>query len=128
MNQDVVDAIAELERAFPDAPVHVVEDGSGGARVRIEDVDLGERFTPRRTWIGGHLTALYPNADIYPVFIGADVQRSDGVPFIVPITSGATFMDRPALQVSRMNNQLHLARQTALSKFNKILHFLETLA
>lgn len=128
MNQDVVDAIAELRRAFPSAVVEVAEDGSGGARVRVEPVDLGERFDPRLSWMGGHLTSLYPNADIYPVFIGAEVRRCDGKPFEVPITTGHTFMDRPALQVSRMNNQLHLARQTALSKFVKIVHFLETLS
>lgn len=127
MNQDVVEAIAELKRAFPEASVQVAEDGSGGARVRVEPVNLGARFEPRLTWMGGHLTALYPNADIYPVFIGADVRRCDGKPFDIPITPNASFMDRPALQVSRMNNQLHLARQTALSKFMKILHFLETL-
>lgn len=127
MNQDVAEAIAELKRAFPESVVDVVEDGSGGARVRVEPVDLGDRFEPRLTWMGGHLTPLYPNADIYPVFIGGDVRRRDGKPFEVPVTHDASFLDRPALQVSRMNNQLHLARQTALSKFVKILHFLETL-
>lgn len=127
MNQDVVDAIAELRRGFPGATVQVVEDGSGGARVRVEPVDLSPRFDPRQTWMGGHLTSLYPSADIYPVFIGADVRRCDGKPFDIPITNGHNFMGLPALQVSRMNNQLHLARQTALSKFMKILHFLETL-
>ncbi|MBE1526847.1 hypothetical protein GGC65_001303 [Sphingopyxis sp. OAS728] len=126
MNQDVLEAIEELKRAFPSSAVTVVEDGQGGARVIIETLDIGERYCPRFTWMGGHITALYPNADIYPVFVGGDVRRSDGRAFEVPITAGMTFEGRPALQVSRMNNQMHLARQTALAKFLKILHFLET--
>lgn len=127
MNQDVFEAIEELKRAFMSSGITVTEDGQGGARVIIEAVDLGERFTPRVTWMGGHITSLYPNADIYPVFIGGDVSRCDGRAFEVPVTSGHVFEGRPALQVSRMNNQMHLARQTALAKFVKILHFLETL-
>lgn len=127
MNQDVLDAIEELKRAFPASAVTAVEDGQGGARVIIETVDIGERYCPRVTWIGGHITALYPNADIYPVFVGGDLRRCDSRAFEIPITAGVTFEGRPALQVSRMNNQMHLARQTALAKFLKILHFLETL-
>lgn len=127
MNQDVIEAIEELKRAFPSSPITAVEDGQGGARVIIELVDIGERYCPRVTWMGGHITALYPNADIYPVFVGGDVRRCDGGAFDVPITSGQIFEGRPALQVSRMNNQMHLARQTALAKFLKIQNFLETL-
>lgn len=127
MNQDILEAIEELKRAFPSSPITTVEDGQGGARVILERVDIGERYCPRVTWMGGHITALYPNADIYPVFLGGDVQRCDGRAFEVPITAGLIFEGRPALQVSRMNNQMHLARQTALAKFLKIVHFLETL-
>jgi hypothetical protein len=127
LNQDVLEAIEELKRAFPSSGVTVTEDGQGGARVIIEKVDIGERYAPRVTWLGGHITALYPNADIYPVFVGGDVCRTDGRAFEVPVTVGHMFEGRPALQVSRMNNQMHLARQTALAKFLKIAHFMETL-
>jgi hypothetical protein len=127
VNQDVADAIEALKRAFPDADVTVEDDRQGGARVIVERVELCEKFIPRHTWMGGHLTAHYPHSDIYPVFIAADVRRADGRLFEVPVTYNANFMGRPALQVSRMNNQLHAARQTAVAKFIKILHFLENL-
>lgn len=127
MNQDVLEAIEELKRAFPSSAVTVAEDGQGGARVIVETVDLGGRYVPHITWMGGHITSLYPNADIYPVFVGGDVARTDGRAFEVPVTGGHSFEGRPALQVSRMNNQMHLARQTVLAKFLKILHFMETL-
>ena len=126
MNQAVSEAIDELKRAHAPSGLTVEEDGQGGARVIIEEVDLGERFTPSVTWLGGHITALYPNADIYPTFIGAEVRRTDGKDFEVPVTPNAMFMNRPAWQVSRVNNQLHLARQTAKAKFAKIVDFLKT--
>jgi hypothetical protein len=127
MNSGVFEAIEELRRAFAPSELTVVEDGQGGANVIVETVDLGGRFEPRSSWMGGHITALYPNADIYPVFIDASVQRVDGRAFEVPVTPNASFMGRPALQVSRVNNQIHLAPQTAVCKFGKIIHFLATL-
>lgn len=127
MNQDVSQAIDELKRAYPDSTVTIVDDGQGGAYVIIETVDLGPRFNPQTSWMGGHIAALYPAADIYPVFIDACVTRADGKPFEAPVTPNATFQGRPALQVSRVNHQIHLAPQTAVMKFAKIRHFLETL-
>src|SRR5689334_6887240 len=127
MNQEVTNAIEELKRAYPDSAVTVIEDGQGGAYVIVETVCLGSRFDPQTSWIGGHISALYPAADIYPVFIDAGVRRADGKPFEAPVTPNANFQGRPALQVSRINHQIHLAPQTAVMKFAKIRHFLETL-
>jgi hypothetical protein len=127
MNQDVAEAVEELNRAFSPSAVTVTEDNAGGAYVIVETVDLGPQFTPQQTWMGGHIPSLYPAADIYPVFIGADVQRAGGRAFEVPVTTGHTFNGRPAIQISRRNNQIHLASQTAVAKFIKILDFLEKL-
>lgn len=127
MNQEVAEAIEELRKAFGSSKVTVAEDQAGGAYIIVESVDVGPRFRPRVTWMGGHVSALYPAADIYPVFIGADVCRADGKPFETPITHNHNFAGRPAIQISRRNNQIHLAPQTALAKFAKILSFLEEL-
>ena len=127
MKQDVANAIEELKRAFPSSEVCSREDGSGGAYVIVEDVAIGDRYQLSSTWIGGHITPLYPYADIYPLFIGDNVRRVDGVSFAPPITLGARFLDRPALQVSRRNNHTQNYPQTAVSKFAKVLHFLEEL-
>lgn len=127
MNQEVSHAIDELRKVFRPSPVTVIEDGSGGAYVLVEEVRLGERYFPQVSWIGGHIPSLYPLADIYPVFISADVKRADGREFEVPITPNANFAGRPAFQVSRRNNQIHLAPQTAHAKFIKVLDFLEKL-
>ena len=127
MKQDVANAIEELKRAFPSSEVSSSEDGSGGAYVVVENVDIGDRFRPSSTWLGGHIPALYPYADIYPLFIAENVRRVDGVAFQAPVTHGAQFLERPALQISRRNNHTQHYPQTAVAKFLKVLHFLEEL-
>ena len=127
MKQDVAKAIEELKHAFPSSGVDSREDGEGGAYVIVEDVDISCRYQPSSTWLGGHITALYPYADIYPLFIADNVRRVDGVPFRRPVTPGAHFLERPALQISRRNNHTQHFPQTAVAKFVKVVHFLEQL-
>ena len=125
MKQDVVNAIEELKQAFPSSTITSSEDDQGGAFVVIESVHIGKRFIPSFTWMGGHITAHYPYADIYPVFIDANVRRVDGKEFEAPITIGNKFLERPAIQISRRNNRVHSSRQTAVAKFLKIINFVE---
>lgn len=126
MKQHVAKAIDELGRAFPSSSISTREDGKGGAYVIVEAVLVGPKYEPSSTWLGGHITALYPYADIYPLFIGNNVHRVDEVAFQPPITSGAQFEQRPALQVSRRNNHTQNFPQTAVAKFLKVLDFLTT--
>lgn len=127
MNSNVEQAVGALCTAFPDAAVTVEEDGAGGAYVQIEPVDLGPRFTPGHTWMGGHLPPQLPYADVYPLFIGAEVAHADGRAFSPPITPGHNFRGRAALQVSRRTNRLDPATQTAALKFQKVLHWLRNI-
>jgi len=64
VKQEVAKAIDELKRAFPCSDVSIREDGDGGAYVIVENVEIGSRFEPSTTWLGGHIPALYPYADI----------------------------------------------------------------
>lgn len=127
MKQEVATAIEELKRAFPSSDISIQEDGGGGAYVIVEEVDLGSRYEPASSWLGGHIPAQYPYADIYPLFISDSVRRVDGVVFEAPVTRGAQFLDRPAIQVSRRNNHTQHYPQTAVAKFVKVLRFLEEL-
>lgn len=127
MKQEVADAVAELGRAFPSSAVEIVEDGQGGAHFTLAEVDLGEGFVPRHAWLGAHIPALYPYADIYPVFMDAAVRRTSGAAFEVPITPNASFQGRPAFQISRRNNHAHNHPQSAVAKIVKVLDFLEKL-
>ena len=128
MKQNVANAIEELKQAFPSSDVCSQEDGEGGAYVIVEDVEIGCRYRPSSTWLGGHITALYPYSDIYPLFMADNVQRADGVAFEPPVTLGARFFERPALQISRRNNNTQDYAQTAVAKFLKVLHFLGELS
>ena len=127
MKQDVAIAIDELRRGFPAATVWSEPDREGGAYVIVEDIDIGPRYAPSSIWLGGHITALYPYADIYPLFMDGSVRRVDGVKFVPPVTLGHEFAGRPAIQVSRANNHTQNFPQTALAKFVKVVHFLEHL-
>jgi len=127
MRIEVSTAIEELKHQFPTAAFTVREDGQGGARVLMEPVALGAKYSPSDTWLGFQIPAQYPYADIYPVFVG-HVARLDGKPFVAPVTPGHNFEGRPALQVSRRNSAAQTGLQKATTKILKVLDFLENLA
>lgn len=127
MKVEVSTAIEELKRQFSGSLFVVREDGQGGAYVVLEPVPLGPKFRPEATWIGFHIPAQYPYADIYPVFIGGDVRRADGVPFQAPVTPGHKFEGRAANQISRRSAAAQGGAQKATAKILKVLGFLETL-
>jgi hypothetical protein len=93
----------------------------------MEPVSLGPKFRPTSTWMGFQIPAQYPYADIYPVFIGADVARTDGIGFAAPVTPGHHFEGRPAIQVSRRNSAAQSGLQRVSTKILKVLDFLEKL-
>jgi hypothetical protein len=126
MRIEVSSGIEDLKRQFKGANFIVREDGQGGAYVVIDPVTLGPKFRPETTWMGFQIPAQYPYADIYPVFIGANVVRTNGVLFTVPVTPGHIFEGRPALQISRRNSAAQSGGlQRVGSKILKILDFLE---
>lgn len=128
MRVEVSAGIDELRRQFTAASIVAKEDGQGGAIVVMEPVELGPKYRPTVTWMGFQIPAQYPYADIYPVFIGADVVRADGMPFEVPITPGHHFDGRPAIQVSRRNAAALNGSQRVPSRILKILAYLEKVA
>jgi hypothetical protein len=127
MKVEVSSGLDDLKKQFAAARHVVREDGQGGAYVIIEPINLGPRFVPQATWIGFQIPAQYPYADIYPVFIGGDVKRTDGSPFVAPITVGQMFEGRPAIQISRRNSAAQNGLQKASAKVLKVIDFLEKL-
>lgn len=127
MKVEVSAAIEELKRQFSESSFTVREDGQGGAYVLMEPVSIGQRYRPTNTWVGFQIPAQYPYADIYPVFIGGEITRSDGVAFAVPVTPGHRFEGRVAIQVSRRNGAAQNGLQKATAKILKIVDFLEKL-
>ena len=127
MKVEVSTGIEELKRQFDSSSFTVREDGQGGAYVLMEPVTLGPRYRPTVTWVGFHMPAQYPYADIYPVFIGGDVARVDGVPLAAPVTPGHHFEGRAAIQVSRRSAAAQSGLQKVTTKILKVLTFLEKL-
>ncbi|HYW48360.1 MAG TPA: hypothetical protein VE959_36180 [Bryobacteraceae bacterium] len=127
MKVEVSSGIEELKRQFSPASFTVREDGQGGAYVVMEPITLGPKFRPESTWVGFQIPAQYPYADIYPVYIGANVVRASGVPFTTPVTPGHHFEGRPAIQVSRRNSSAQSGLQKVGRKILKVLDYLEKL-
>lgn len=127
MNVEVATAIEELKRQFGSSTLTIREDDQGGAYVIMEPVVIGAKFVPTATWIGFQIPAQYPYADIYPVFIGVDVKRADGVAFHAPVTPGHNFEGRGAIQISRRSAAAQSGSQRAVAKILKVLDFLEKL-
>ena len=127
MKVEVSAAIEELRRQFPGVMVTTTEDGQGGAHVFLEPIDLGTHFVPTTTWFGFQIPAQYPYADVYPVFMGADVRRADGIAFAAPVTNGHSYQGRGAIQISRRSPAAQMGSQTATAKILKVLDFLQKL-
>ena len=127
MKVEVSTGIEELKRQFSGSSFTVRDDGQGGAYVVIEPVSLGPRYRPEYTWIGFQIPAQYPYADIYPVFVGAEIRRVDGIVFAAPVTPGHNFEGRAAIQVSRRSGAAQNGLQRVTAKILKVLDFLEKL-
>jgi len=125
MTPTVTQAIDEIRGSFPLATVTVRDDGEGGAYVRIEPVDPGSPYKQRETWIGFRITAQYPYADVYPLFVRSDLARADDRPLGEGMTPNP-FDGQPATQVSRRSNHLDPGTDTAALKVLKVLKWMAT--
>jgi hypothetical protein len=123
MTPAVAKAIEEIRRTFEVAAVTAREDGEGGAYVRVERADPGTPYTQRETWIGFRITAQYPYADVYPLFVRPDLSRTDGRE-LGEALSPCTFDGQPAIQISRRQNHLDPTADTAALKVLKVLKWL----
>lgn len=126
MTAEVAKAIGEIRVHLPNAAVKAEEDGQGGAYVEVEPIELGEKYTPSRTWCGFHITFQYPRSDVYPHFLGADVKRTDNSGFGQGV-SMQTWQGKAALQLSRRSNRLDPAIDTAATKLAKVISWFQNL-
>lgn len=119
---EIVTAVEQLREQFPDNSLTAKADGTGGVTVIIDDITPGSPYVESTTWLGFHITAAYPDADVYPHFVGR-LQRIDGQ------THGVGFAEvdwhgRPALQLSRRSNHWNRATDTAALKALKVMTWL----
>lgn len=121
----VVAALDELGRVFPDCAVSSAPDGQGGVFVVMRDVDLGELYAERSSWLGFHISYLHPASDVYPHYVRPDLARRDGSP-LGPGFSPTTwaYEATSALQVSRRSNRWDPRRDSPALKALKVLAWL----
>jgi hypothetical protein len=138
MKAGVEKALEELTAGLPEkATLEIKEDSDGGAYVLVDGVEIGACFNPSTSWIAFHITWSYPDADVYPHFIDADVQyvggqakpnqHADGsLPAAMTRNATAPGFERPAIQVSRRSNRRNPATDSALQKLLRVLDFLRS--
>lgn len=128
MNPTVVEAVRELEAAFPGHRVESVDDGEGGAFVRVHDLSYGAQYRPAVGWITFRILHSYPHSDVYPHFLPGDVARAEG-------NLGEAFNKQdmelgafkgPATAVSRKSNRWNPAHDTAALKLQKVLDWIRS--
>lgn len=126
MTPEVIEALQELERTFPNNPIKVEPDDQGGASVVFEDVWIGEQYQPPSSWIGFHIDFQYSRSDVYPHYIDNGVRRVDGCDHGQGFSGPMTWQNRQAIQISRRSNRWNPAVDTAAAKLIKVLDWLRT--
>lgn len=121
----ITEAIEELRQTFVDTIVTAEDDGGGGAWVTISSIPLGTVYEQETSSIAFQITFPYPEADVYPLFVRADLRRKDGGAHgegFQSVTWGPR--SEPGTQLSRRSNRLNPAIDTAATKVLKVLKWL----
>lgn len=126
LTQSVAEAIDELRKHFPEHRIEVIEDGAGGAHVKVHDLSIGESLEPSISWVSFSVGFQYPRAHVYPHFVRADLTRTDGAPIAPPMNTGHTALgfNEPAIMVSRSSPRWNPATDTAAHKLLRVLQWL----
>jgi hypothetical protein len=127
---EVSEAIAEIRAAHLGHQVDFEPDGSGGAFVRVREIDLGPKYTPQKVWVGFQIVFQYPFADVYPHYFPSELRRADGNGLGEAFHTGNTFI-RPtgsetAVMVSRRSNKRDPATETASIKLAKVIEWIRS--
>lgn len=124
MLPEVEEAVAEIRSAFPANQVQAVPWAEGGAEVTVEDVELGEHYEPRTTFVGFRIDRLYPHSDVYPHFLRPDLRKTNGAALPNPgMTPNQQWRGQPAIMVSRRSTRWNPNRDTAAGKLHKVLEW-----
>lgn len=123
----VEEAIAGLREAFAPSSLEAAPDGAGGAFVVLDPVPLGDTYRPGFSWYGFHLSAMLPDADVYPLYLRGDLVRTDGQPHRDTALQQVTWRGRSALQLSRRSNRRDPAIDSPARKAARVLDWFRCL-
>jgi hypothetical protein len=126
VNAAALTALQEVQDTFEDHAVWAWPDGNGGVHVVIDDLDLGPAFMQATSWLAFTINYLYPEADTYPHYVRSDLAHVDGAPLVVPFHAGQTFLDQPAVMVSRSSPHRSSGLSTASRKALSVLTYIQS--
>jgi hypothetical protein len=119
-------ASAEIVEVFGEDHVRMVPDGQGGLWLEISEVSLGDPYAQEISFVICLLPFNLPAADVYPLFLRSDLNRSDGrilgegfCPTAVAWPGDA--QPRQVVQVSRRTRGNEFTLQTPRQKIEKVL-------
>lgn len=125
MTPEVVAAIEEIRRQFPDNQIEFAESGDGGAFVIVHGLPLGDQYEPSQSWVGFAITFQYPHADVYPHFISGLTKRTDQKAFVGGFQK-VKWRAREAIQISRRTKAEQIPLHTAALKLVKVLEWIQS--
>jgi hypothetical protein len=136
MLEHVETGLSMLRDGMAGHGVQVKDDGSGGAFVIVEDIDIGDHFAPTRSWIGFHATWA-EDADVYPHYIDPEMRYvgsgaapnefpEGNLPSAMSRNAQMPGFERPAIQISRRSNHRNAETDSPLMKLLRIIDFLRT--
>jgi hypothetical protein len=128
VKESVERGVAEIVGAYGAEHVRAVADEQGGAWVEVTDIDLGATYAQATTFLICLLPFNLPGADVYPMFVRADLTRADGAPLgegfqVTQVGWPGESQPRPAVQVSRRTRG-DVTTQTPVQKVEKVLDWI----
>jgi len=124
VSSEIVAAVYGIREDFPEYRVYAWPNGSGGVYVVIDQVDIGERWSTQTTWLGFHIAYTYPEGDVYPHFLRADLQRAEQGALTAPFNASGEFAGQSATVLSRASHQRDQETFTAARKARSVISFL----
>lgn len=85
LTHELADAVEELEQAFPNR-VSVESQDETGVIVRVRDIALAERWTPRSADLWFVIPYHYPDAAVYPYHVIGATPTGGLVIALQPVT------------------------------------------
>ncbi|MDE2482153.1 MAG: hypothetical protein KGN02_08180 [bacterium] len=125
LTDTVAIAIRELQDQFGATHVSYDDDGSGGAYVRIDNIELPAPYNSP-TWLAFHIPFCIPSALIYPFFVRHDL-RTDAFTHVA--VREASWRATPATQISlKPKNASDPELETAVQRAIKVIAWLKAAA
>lgn len=130
MKEAVERGVIEIGDTYGSDQLRVVPDDQGGAWVEVADLDLGAAYQPDTTFLICLLPFNLPAADVYPMFVRAELTRADGRPLgdgfqVTQLSWPGEPQPRPVVQVSRRTRGDFTA-QTPAQKIAKVLEWIRS--